>query len=157
MKGQKKFYLLLIILSLIALFSISCNNNNKDKTGTEERKLSYYAGNWYGKPDEKTAEMNILTINADSSVTLKDGTNPDVTIPSNSVTRVSDTNYTTIYNDSSVNIDVKLTLIFSSDIQGKLTMETGTDSAIVDITKKYLRLIIVNIIKRHRILMRCLC
>ena len=134
MKGQtKKFYLLLIILSLIALFSISCN---KDKTGTEERKLSYYAGNWYGKPDEKTAEMNILTINADSSVTLKDGTNPDVTIPSNSVTRVSDTNYTTIYNDSSVNIDVKLTLIFSSDKQGKLTMETGTDSAIVDITKK---------------------
>ena len=134
MKGQtKKFYLLLIILSLIALFSISCN---KDKTGTEERKLSYYAGNWYGKPDEKTAEMNILTINADSSVTLKDGTNPDVTIPSNSVTRVSDTNYTTIYNDSSVNIDVKLTLIFSSDMQGKLTMETGTDSAIVDITKK---------------------
>ena len=136
MKGQKKFYLLLIILSLIALFSISCNNNNKDKTGTEERKLSYYAGNWYEKPDEKTAEMNILTINADSSVTLKDGTNPDVTIPSNSVTRVSDTNYTTIYNDSSVNIDVKLTLIFSSDMQGKLTMETGTDSAIVDITKK---------------------
>ena len=136
MKGQKKFYLLLIILSLIALFSISCNNNNKDKTGTEERKLSYYAGNWYGKPDEKTAEMNILTINADSSVTLKDGTNPDVTIPPSSVTRVSDTNYTTIYNDSSVNIDVTLTLIFSSDIQGKLTMETGTDSAIVDITKK---------------------
>ncbi|WP_302272047.1 hypothetical protein [Brachyspira aalborgi] len=135
MKGQKKFYLLLIILSLIALFSISCNNN-KDKTGTEERKLSYYAGNWYGKPDEKTAEMNILTINADSSVILKDGTNPDVTILSNSVTRVSDTNYTTIYNDSSVNIDVKLTLIFSSDKQGKLTMETGTDSAIVDITKK---------------------
>ena len=136
MKGQtKKFYLLLIILSLIALFSISCN---KDKTGTEERKLSYYAGNWYGKPDEKTAEMNILTINADSSVTLKDGTNPDVTIPSNSVTRVSDTNYTTIYNDSSVNIDVKLTLIFSSDTQGKLTMETETetDPAIVDITKK---------------------
>ena len=171
MKGQKKFCLLLIILSLIALFSISCNNNNnKDKTGTEEvekdktgaeqinkdetgtkeinkdktgkeevkkeRKLSYYAGNWYGKPDEKTAEMNILTINTDSSVILKDGTNPDVTIPSNSVTRVSDTNYTTIYNDSSVNIDVKLTLIFSSDKQGKLTMETGTDSAIVDITKK---------------------
>ncbi len=133
MKGQKKFYLLLIILSLIALFSISCN---KDKTGTEERKLSYYEGNWYGKPDEKTAEMNILTINADSSVTLKDGTNPDVTIPPSSITRVSDTNYTTIYNDSSVSIDVKLTLIFSSDTQGKLTMETGTDSAIVDITKK---------------------
>ena len=84
--------------------------------------------------------MNILTINADSSVTLKDGTNPDVTIPPSSITRVSDTNYTTIYNDSSVSIDVKLTLIFSSDTQGKLTMETEGESeknlATVDITKK---------------------
>ena len=41
MKGQTKIFIyLLIILSFIALFSISCNN--KDKTGTEERKLSYY-------------------------------------------------------------------------------------------------------------------
>ena len=145
MKGQKKFYLLLIILSLIALFSISCNNsNNKDKTGTEEakkeRKLSYYEGNWYGKPDEKTAEMNILTINADSSVILKDGTNPDVKIPSNSITRVSDTNYTTSYNDSD-SINVKLTLIFSSDTEGKLMMESKEESgedlvATIDIIKK---------------------
>ena len=37
MKEQRKnFYLLLIILSLIALFSISCDN--KDKTGAEEVK-----------------------------------------------------------------------------------------------------------------------
>lgn len=147
MKRQtKKFYLLLlIILSLIALFSISCNNsNNKDKTGTEEakkeRKLSYYEGNWYGKPDEKTAEMNILTINADSSVILKDGTNPDVTIPPSSVTRVSDTNYTTSYNDSD-SINVKLTLIFSSDTEGKLMMESKEESgedlvATIDIIKK---------------------
>lgn len=53
MKGQTKIFIyLLIILSFIALFSISCNNNkdktgteDKDKTGTGERKLSYYAGN----------------------------------------------------------------------------------------------------------------
>ncbi|CCY77019.1 unknown [Brachyspira sp. CAG:700] len=175
MKGQKKFYLLLIILSLIALFSISCNNdnNNKDKTGAEEvekdktgaeqinkdktgtekinkdktekeevkkeRKLSYYAGNWWTSSTNESG-INIITINTDDSITFKDGTNPDVKIPSNSITRVSDTNYTTIYNDSSVNIDVKLTLIFSSDTQGKLTMETETetetDPAIVDITKK---------------------
>ena len=171
MKGQtKKFYLLLIILSLIALFSISCNNdnNNKDKTGAEEvekdktgaeqinkdktgtekinkdktekeevkkeRKLSYYAGNWWTSSTNESG-INII-INTDDSIIFKDGTNPDVKIPSNSITRVSDTNYTTSYNDSSVNIDVKLTLIFSSDKQGKLTMETGTDSAIVDITKK---------------------
>ena len=165
MKGQKKFYLLLIILSLIALFSISCNNdnNNKDKTGAEEvekdktgtekinkdktekeevkkeRKLSYYAGNWWTSSTNESG-INIITINTDDSITFKDGTNPDVKIPSNSITRVSDTNYTTSYNDSSVNIDVKLTLIFSSDTQGKLTMETETetetDPAIVDITKK---------------------
>ena len=163
MKGQKKFYLLLIILSLIALFSISCNNDNnnkdktgaeqinKDKTGTEkinkdktekeevkkERKLSYYAGNWWTSSTNESG-INIITINTDDSITFKDGTNPDVKIPSNSITRVSDTNYTTSYNDSSVNIDVKLTLIFSSDTQGKLTMETETetDPAIVDITKK---------------------
>lgn len=50
MKGQTKIFIyLLIILSFIALFSISCNNNkdktgteDKDKTGTGERKLSYY-------------------------------------------------------------------------------------------------------------------
>ena len=138
MKGQtKKFYLLLIILSLIALFSISCNNNsNKDKTGTEERKLSYYAGNWYGKLVQ--TEMHLLTINTDGSFTIK-GESGDTTIPSSSVTRVSDTNYTTSYNDSN-SINVKLTLIFSSDTEGKLMMESegesGKDLATIDITKK---------------------
>ncbi|TXJ43599.1 hypothetical protein EPJ70_10845 [Brachyspira aalborgi] len=164
MKGQtKKFYLLLIILSLIALFSISCNNdnNNKDKTGTEEvekdktgaeqinkdktgteevkkeRKLSYYAGDWYEKPEKKATEKNILTINTDGSIILKIS---DVKIPSNSITRVSDTNYTTSYNDSASNVNVKLTLIFSSDTEGKLMMESEggpeKDLATVDITKK---------------------
>ena len=173
MKGQKKFYLLLIILSLIALFSISCNNdnNNKDKTGAEEvekdktgaeeinkdktgtkeinkdktekkevkeeRKLSYYAGDWYEKPEKKATEKNILTINTDGSIILK--ISDDVKIPSDSITRVSDTNYTTSYNDSN-SINVKLTLIFSSDTEGKLMMESegesGKDLATIDITKK---------------------
>ena len=163
MKGQKKFYLLLIILSLIALFSISCNNNNnkdktgaeetkKDETGTkeinkdktekkevkEERKLSYYAGDWYEKPEKNTTEKNILTINTDGSVILN--ISGDVKIPSSSITRVSDTNYTTSYNDSASNVNVKLTLIFSSDTEGKLMMESEggpeKDLATVDITKK---------------------
>ena len=174
MKRQtKKFYLLLIILSLIALFSISCNNdnNNKDKTGAEEvekdktgaeeinkdktgtekinkdrtekeevkkeRKLSYYAGDWYEKPEKKATEKNILTINTDGSIILK--ISDDVTIPSSSITRVSDTNYTTSYNDSN-SINVKLTLIFSSDTEGKLMMESEggseKDLATIDITKK---------------------
>ena len=175
MKGQtKKFYLLLIILSLIALFSISCNNNNnnkdktgaeevekdktvaeetkKDETGTkeinkdktekkevkEERKLSYYAGDWYEKPEKKATEKNILTINTDGSIILKIS---DVKIPSNSITRVSDTNYTTSYNDSASNVNVKLTLIFSSDTEGKLMMESKEESgedlvATIDIIKK---------------------
>ena len=175
MKRQtKKFYLLLIILSLIALFSISCNNdnNNKDKTGAEEvekdktgaeeinkdktgtkeinkdktekkevkeeRKLSYYAGDWYEKPEKKATENNILTINTDGSIILK--ISDDVKIPSNSITRVSDTNYTTSYNDSD-SINVKLTLIFSSDTEGKLMMESKEESgedlvATIDIIKK---------------------
>ena len=115
---------------------------NKYKTRKEEvkkeRKLSYYADYWYEKPDGKTTEMNILTINTDGSVILK--ISDDVKIPSDSITRVSDTNYTTSYNDSSVNIDVKLTLIFSSDTEGKLMMESegesGKDLATIDITKK---------------------
>ena len=166
MKRQtKKFYLLLIILSLIALFSISCNNdnNNKDKTGAEEvekdktgtekinkdktgkeevkkeRKLSYYAGNWWTS-STNGSEINIITISTDDSITFNDGTNPDVKIPSNSITRVSDTNYTTSYNDSASNVNVKLTLIFSSDTEGKLMMESEggpeKDLATVDITKK---------------------
>ena len=53
MKEQTKKFYLSIILSLIALFLISCDNKNK--TGTEERTLSYYAGNWWGKVPGETA------------------------------------------------------------------------------------------------------
>ena len=136
MKGQKKFYLLLIILSLIALFSISCDN--KDKTGTEGRTLSYYAGNWWGKAPGETAEDNILTINGDSSITLKIG--DEIIIPSSSVTRVSDTNYIASYYNSKANVNTKFTFIFSSDTQGKLIMEitqgSNSQSSTIDITKK---------------------
>ena len=138
MKEQTKKFYLSIILSLIALFSISCDN--KDKTGAEEvkkeeRTLSYYAGNWYGKLDGKT-EMHLLTINTDGSVTLK-GPTEDAIIPSSSVTRVSDTHYTTIDPE---NNSVKYILIFSSDTQGKFTTDSTVgsiaQSSTIDITKK---------------------
>ncbi|TXJ39569.1 hypothetical protein [Brachyspira aalborgi] len=137
MKEQRKnFYLLLIILSSIALFSISCDN--KDKTGTEGRTLSYYAGNWWGKAPGETAEDNILTINGDSSITLKIG--DEIIIPSSSVTRVSDTNYIASYYNSKANVNTKFTFIFSSDTQGKLIMEitqgSNSQSSTIDITKK---------------------
>ena len=139
MKEQtKKFYLLLIILSLIALFLISCDN--KDKTGAEEvkkeeRTLSYYAGNWWGKAPRETAEKNIFTINTDGSFTIKgvDG-NPDLIIPSSLVTRVSDTNYTASYSDGSDSVNY--TFIFTSDTQGKFTMGLEGQSVTMDITKK---------------------
>jgi hypothetical protein len=132
MKEQRKnFYLLLIILSLIALFLISCDN--KDKTGTEGRTLSYYAGNWWGKgPYNPSNEENIFTINSDSSITLKIG--DEIIIPSSSVTRVSDTNYTASYSDS--NDSANFTFIFTSDTQGKCTMGLDGQSVIIDITKK---------------------
>ena len=140
MKEQRKnFYLLLIILSLIALFSISCDN--KGKTGTEERTLSYYAGNWWGKgPSNPSNEENILTINSDSSITLKIG--DEIIIPSTSVTRVSDTNYIASYYNSTVNVSTKFTFNFSSDTQGKLIMEVTavslgqSSTSTIDITKK---------------------
>ena len=136
MKEQRKnFYLLLIILSLIALFSISCDNKNK--TGTEGRTLSYYAGNWWGKAPMETAETNIFTINTDGSITLKPDDSSEVIIPSTSVTRVSNTHYTAI--DPEEN-NVKYIFIFSSDTQGKFTMDatvgSTSQSVTVDITKK---------------------
>ncbi len=131
MKGQTKIFIyLLIILSFIALFSISCNN--KDKTGTGERKLSYYEGNWWGKLQETNQHM--LNINTDGSVILK--FDPDLTISSDSVTRVSDTNYIALYNDSASGDNARFIFIFSSDIQGKLTMEFQKSTNSVDITKK---------------------
>ena len=139
MKEQRKnFYLLLIILSLIALFLISCDNNGK--TGTEGRTLSYYAGNWWGKAPEETDEFNILTINGDSSITFKLG--DEVIIPSSSVTRVSDTNYIGSYytNVKEGKGSTKLTFNFSSDTQGKLIMKLtlGSTSQLstIDITKE---------------------
>ena len=138
MKEQTKKFYLSIILSLIALFSISCDNKNK--TGTEGRTLSYYAGNWWGKAPGETDEFNILTINGDSSITFKLG--DEVIIPSSSVTRVSDTNYIGSYytNVTEGKVSTKLTFNFSSDTQGKLIMETtqGSNSLseTLDITKK---------------------
>ena len=134
MKGQTKIFIyLLIILSFITLFSISCNNN-KDKTGTEERKLSYYAGDWWGKRKDEATETNILTINHDGSFNLKAAPDPDLVIPSYSVTRVSDTNYTASYNET--NSVINFIFIFSSDTQGKLTMEFQGTSDSVNINKK---------------------
>ena len=135
MKEQRKnFYLLLIILSLIALFSISCDNKNK--TGTEGRTLSYYAGNWWGKAPMETAETNILTINTDGSITSKSKSGEAI-IPSSSVTRVSDTHYTAIDPEDN---NVKYIFIFSSETQGKFTMDatvgSTAHSVTVDITKK---------------------
>ena len=143
MKEQTKKFYLSIILSLIALFLISCDN--KDKTGAEEvkeevkkeeRTLSYYAGNWWGKAPGETAETNIFTINTDGSITVKSESGEAI-IPSSSVTRVSDTHYTTI---DPTDDSVKYIFIFSSDTQGKFTMDatvgSTSQSVTVDITKK---------------------
>ena len=123
------FKLFIVVFSLI-LFSVSCGND--DKTGTEERTLSYYAGNWWGNIG---TEKHLLTINTDSSITVKIG-GDDVIISSSSVTRVSDTSYIASYHDSTANKNAKFTFIFSSDTQGKFTMEQGGSPATLDITKK---------------------
>ena len=139
MKEQTKKFYLSIILSLIALFLISCDN--KDKTGAEEVKeeestLSYYAGNWWGKNPNTSKTENMVTINTDGSITFKSESGEAI-IPSSSVTRVSNTHYTTI---DPTDDSVKYIFIFSSDTQGKLTMDvtvgSTSQSVTVDITKK---------------------
>ena len=138
MKEQTKKFYLSIILSLIALFLISCDNKNK--TGAEEvkeeRTLSYYAGNWWGKVQGEAAERNIFTINTDGSFNLKgDATgSDDLIIPSSLVTRVSDTNYTASY--SNIDGSANFTFIFTSDTQCKFTMGLDGQSLTVDTTKK---------------------
>ena len=81
-------------------------------------------------------EKHLLTINTDGSITVKIGAN-DEKISSSSVTRVSDTSYIASYHDSTANKNAKFTFIFSSDTQGKFTMEQeGVSPATLDITKK---------------------
>ena len=139
MKEQTKKFYLSIILSLIALFLISCDN--KDKTGAEEvkkeeRTLSYYAGNWWGKVQGETSERNIFTINTNGSFSLKgDATgSDDLIIPSSLVTRVNDTNYTASY--SNIDGSANFTFIFTGDTQGKFTMGLDGESTTLDIAKK---------------------
>ena len=138
-KEQTKKFYLSIILSLIALFLISCDN--KDKTGAEEvkeevkvkkeeRTLSYYAGNWWGNIG---TEKHLLTINTDGSITVKIGAD-DEKISSSSVTRVSDMIYTASHTISGES--AKSTFIFSSDTQGNFTLVQGEGQDSVDITKK---------------------
>ena len=139
MKEQTKKFYLSIILSLIALFLISCDNKNKtgaEEVKKEERTLSYYAGNWWGKLQGEAAERNMFTINTDSSFNLKgDATgSDDLIIPSSSVTRVNDTNYTASY--SNIDGSANFTFIFTSDTQGKFTMGLDGQSVTVDMTKK---------------------
>ena len=138
MKEQTKKFYLSIILSLIALFLISCDNKNKtgEEEVKEERTLSYYAGNWWGKVQGEATERNIFTINTNGSFNLKgDATgSDDLIIPSSLVTRVSDTNYTASYSDS--NGSANFTFIFTSDTQCKFTMGLDTESTTLDMTKK---------------------
>ena len=111
MKLLNKITISLIFLPLIAF--ISCSNkdttgSNNDNNNNEDRTLSYYAGNWYGNPDN-TGETHIITIN-------------------------SDTNYTTTVNYANGNIQANLN--FNSDTQGKFDMISEGTTTSIDITKK---------------------
>ncbi|TXJ11686.1 hypothetical protein [Brachyspira aalborgi] len=77
--------------------------------------------------------MHLLTINTDGSFTIK-GDSGDTTIPSSSVTRVSDMIYTASHTISGES--AKSTFIFSSDTQGNFTLVQGEGQDSVDITKK---------------------
>ena len=137
MKLLNKITISLIFLPLIAFISCSNkdttgSNNDNNNNNNENRTLSYYAGNWYGNPDN-TGETHIITINTNGSMIIK-SERGDITVTSDSITRNSDTNYTTTVNYANGNIQANLT--FSSDTQGKFDMISEGTTTSIDIAKK---------------------
>ena len=127
---------LISLLSLTLLFSISCSDAYKpsDKDGT--RTLSYYAGDWWGSPEEEgeaTVELaqKIFTINANGSVIIIFANNKE--IPSTSITKNSDTSYT--YYDATENSYMHFN--FTSDTEGTMTAGVNSENSMsVKVTKR---------------------
>ena len=117
---------LISLLSLTLLFSISCSDAYKPSDKT----LSYYAGDWWGILEEGGNESVIFTIDADGSVkTIVSGNEP---ISSTSITKNSDTSYA--YYNATDNGYIHFN--FTSDTEGTITIESGSESLPITVTKK---------------------
>ena len=121
--------------------SISCKSNedpNSGDTKTQEKTFSSYAGNWWGDPAREGTETHIITINADGSMVMHNSAElgGDVSIPSSSITKNSDTSYTATVTDEGAGETGQFTFTFSSDTQGTLGVIGGGVNTSIPITKK---------------------
>ena len=109
------------IISLIALlFLIGCSSN-EDPTEDEnkERTLSYYAGTW--AYDWGEYQGIYFTINPDGSITHRENGkfwDKDETIPATSIKKISNTNFTYSFKNSSKRDGATYSEIFFHENKG---------------------------------------
>ena len=140
MNNFNKIFSYVVVAALVMVLSISCKSNedpNSGDTKTQERTFSYYAGNWWGDAASEGTETHIITINADGSMVMHNDAElvGDVSIPSSSITKNSDTNYTATVTDASSGMYGQFIFTFSSDTQGTLNIIAEVNASI-PITKK---------------------
>ena len=146
MKNIKTIFSYVVVAALVAVLFISCKSNEdpnsgdtkKEDTKTQEKTFSSYAGNWWGDAASEGTETHLITINADGSMVMHNDAElgGDVSIPSSSITKNSDTNYTAAVTDASSGMSGQFIFTFSSDTQGTLGVIGGGVTTSIPITKK---------------------
>ena len=134
--NNKKF--LIAVLSLILLFAVSCNNENKTGGGVSPTSpadgggetIYNVDGDWWGKPAENGSEIKLMNIKGDN-VTLDNAIakTPIIKRNGNTITIIDNTNPESV---------TTMTITFTSDTTGRMSFSgSGADGMPdVDITKK---------------------
>ena len=139
-KNNNKFLTYMVVGALVMALSISCKSNEDPNSGdpkTQEKTFSSYAGAWWGNPSSEGA-IHLITINADGSMLMHNmaGGGEVISVASSSITKNSDTNYTTTVTEASSGITAQFNFTFSSDTQGTLGMIGDEVNVSIPITKK---------------------
>ena len=139
-KNNNKFLTYMVVGALVMALSISCKSNedtNSGDTKTQEKTFASYAGAWWGDPSNEGA-IHLITINTDGSMLMHNmaGGGEVVSVASSSITKNSDTNYTTTVTEASSGITAQFNFTFSSDTQGTLGMIGDGVNVSIPITKK---------------------
>ena len=130
----KKLFTYMVVGALVMALSISCKSNEDPNSGDtkEERTFSYYAGDWWGDPENNGTEIKFITINTDGSFILIPA--KGMQVPSSAITKKSDTNYSATATMDGVSGELIFT--FSSDTQGTFGQIGGGVSVSMPINKK---------------------
>ena len=133
--NNKKF--LIAVLSLILLFAVSCDNENKTGGGVSPTSpadgggetIYNVDGDWWGKPAENGSEIKLMNIKGDN-VTLDNAIAKTPIIKRNGNTMT--------ITDSNSGDTKTITITFTSDTTGRMSFSgSGADGMPdVDITKK---------------------